>query len=256
MRHAVIWFGLAASLFAAESANAVTAIRPVALPPGEGRVVGAAFSPDGSRLALVRSSAASGTSGPRHLLQVVELKSGRELVRAAAVNAEPAHLATQPHHLEYSPDGRYLLFITEGSDELSLIDAITLRTVKEVTLHPERNSRKVLAPGPYFKGAVSLARSSGDFFGVLTHDEPEGENEVFVGSFSSGQILKRWRLGGGPGQAGAASVSLSEDGASLVVSILPHVIESRLPKGLDNLRLFSSMTGDLLKSVRANAPFD
>jgi hypothetical protein len=104
----------------------------------------------------------------------------------------------------------------------------------------------------YFRGVVSLAASSrGDVFGVLTHDELQG-NEAFVGSFSSGQVIKGWSLGKGrtATQLGQTSLSLSEDGSRTAVSVLPD--ENSLPKGFHNLRLYNSSSGDMVKSIRTD----
>ena len=56
----------------------------------------------------------------------------------------------------------------------------------------------------------------------------QGE-EVFIGSFSSGQIVKSWSLGKGrmATQLGQVSLSLSDDGSNAVVSSLPD--ENKLP---------------------------
>lgn len=87
----------------------------------------------------------------------------------------------------------------------------------------------------------------GNVFGVLTHDEMQGE-EVFIGSFSSGQIVKSWSLGKGrmATQLGQVSLSLSDDGSNAVVSSLPD--ENKLP---NNVCFFNSNSGELIKSVRA-----
>ncbi len=109
----------------------------------------------------------------------------------------------------------------------------------------------------YFKGVVILARSSGDLFVVLTEEEPEGINEVFVGSFSMRQVFKKWSVGqkGSAGPARINWLSLNEDGSNLAASMVPPVIESRPPRGFLNLRVFNTRTGETLKSARADAPF-
>jgi hypothetical protein len=88
-------------------------------------------------------------------------------------------------------------------------------------------------------------------FGVLTHDELQG-NEVFVGSFSSGQIIKGWSLGKGrtATQLGQTALSLSEDGSRTAVTVLPD--GNSLPKGFNNLRLYNSSSGDMVKSIRTD----
>ena len=251
-RLGAIWTGFFACLFAVQTASAANVMKPVALSV-EGKLVGAAFSPDSSRLAITGNVAGPGTSGQRHVLQIVELKSGQEVAHADVLDTEPAGLATSAHFIEYSSDGRYLLLATKGSDVLSIVDTTTLRTLKRIALHPAEDSRMSLGQGNrYFRGVVSLAGSArGDVFGVLTHDELQG-NEVFVGSFSSGQVIRSWGLGKGrtATQLGQTSVSLNEDGSRIVVSVLPD--ENSLPKGFNNLRLYSASSGDMVKSIRTD----
>jgi hypothetical protein len=247
-RLGVVWPVILACLFAVRTVSAANVMKLVALPAAEGRLVGAAFSPDSSRLAVVRNIA-----GQQNVLQIVDLKSGQEVAHANVLDTERADLATSAHFVEYSPDGHYLLLATKGSDVLSIIDANTLRTLKRIALHPEQDSRIALGQGHrYFRGVISLAGSArGDVFGVLTHDELEG-NEVFVGSFSSGQIIKSWSLGKGrtATQLGQTSLSLSEDGSRTAITVLPD--SNSLPKGFKNLRLYSSSGGDIVKSIRTD----
>jgi hypothetical protein len=128
----------------------------------------------------------------------MELKSGQEVAHADVLGTEAATLASNAHFIAYSPDARYLLLATKGSDVLSILDATSLQPMKQIALHPEADARTSLAEGHrYFRGVISLAVSSkGSSFGALTHDELQG-NEVFIGSFSSGQIIKSWSLGQG-----------------------------------------------------------
>lgn len=71
-----------------------------------------------------------------------------------------------------------------------------------------------------------------------------------MGSFSSGQIFKSWSLGKGrmATQLGQVAVSLSADGSSVAVSLIPN--GNSLPKGFENVRLFSSSNGAMLKGLR------
>jgi hypothetical protein len=179
-------------------ANAASVLKPIALPAAEGSVVGAVFSPDSSRLAVMRNIAAPGGHSPRHVMQIVELRSGQEVAHADVLSGEPVDLATNAHMIAYSSDGRYLLLATKGSDTLSIIDGTTLEPLNRIALHPEAESRPSLGQGyRYFRGVVSLATSAkSELFAVLTHDELQG-NEAFIGSFSSGQIVKGWSLGKG-----------------------------------------------------------
>lgn len=252
-RPGMLWFGVLACLFTVKITSAASVIKAVALPSTEGSVAGAAFSPDSSRLAIMRNVVVPGSSSPRHVMQIVELRSGHEVAHADVLSAEPTDLATNAHMIAYSPDGRYLLLATKGSDVLSIIDATTLQPLKRIALHPEAESRTSLGQGHrYFRGVVSLASSAkGDVFGVLTHDELQG-NEAFVGSFSSGQIIKGWSLGKGrtATQLGQTSLSLSEDGSRTAISVLPN--ENSLPKGFNNLRLYNSSSGEMIKSIRTD----
>ena len=251
MKHlATIWSGLLVCSCVVPMASAANVLKPVSLPFADGKLVGASFSPDSSRLAIIRTVAAPG-GGQRHVLQIVEMKSGLELTEADVLTDEPVDLAMNAHLISYSSDGRYLLVAARGSDVLSILDAATLRTLKRVALHPETDSRITLGEGHrYFRGVISLTASAkGNVFGVLTHDELQG-NEAFVGSFSSGQSIKGWSLGKGrvASQLRQTSLSLNQDGSNAVVSVLPD--ENRLPKAFNNLRLYNSRTGKMMTSVR------
>jgi hypothetical protein len=186
-------------------------------------------------------------------MQIVELRSGQEIAHADVLDAEPPDLPANAHFITYSSDGRYFLLATRGSDVLWIIDATTLQALKRIALHPEADSRRSLGQGHRdFRGVVSLASSSkADLFGVLAHDELQ-DNEVFVGSFSSGQITKGWSLGKGRAatQLGQIALSLGDDGSRTAVSILPDA--NNLPKAFDNLRLYDSRSGEMVKSVRTD----
>lgn len=251
-RIGMILSGVLACLLGVHVADAASILKPVAL-SGEGVIVGAAFSPDSSRLAIMRNVAGLGSSGQRHVLQIVELKSGQEIAHADVVGTEAATLTSNAHFIAYSPNARYLLLATEGSDVLSILDATSLQPMKQIALHPEADSRTSLGEGHrYFRGIISLAvPSKGGSFSALTHDELQG-NEVFVGSFSSGQIINRWTLGQGrtATQLGQTSLSLGEDGSKTAVSVLPG--ENSLPKGFNNLRLYDSGSGEMVKSIRTD----
>jgi len=235
-------------------ASATNVMNSVALPSAEGKLVGSAFSSDSSRLAVVRNVAGSETSGQRHVLQIVDLKSGRELAHADVLNGEASYLASSAHFIAYSPDDRYLLLATSGSDVLSILDVGSLQTVKRFALHPDAESRISLGEGHrYFRGVVSLAvASKTGIFGVVTHDELR-DNEVFIGSFASGQIIKSWSLGRGYAytELGHISLSLSDDGIRIAVSVLPY--GNSLPKGFNNnLRLYNSGNGEMVKSIQTD----
>lgn len=252
-RLATIWSLVFACSFAVPMASAANVIKPVTLPSAEGKLLGAAFSHDSSRLAIIRNVVAQGAGQQRHVLQIIDVKSMQELTKADVLNDEPAEFAMSAHLIAYSSDGRYLLLATKGSDVLLIFDATTLQILKRLELHPEKDSRPGLGQGHrYFRGVVSLATSAkGNVFGVLTHDELQG-NEAFIGSFTSGQINKGWNLGNGraASQLGHISLSLSEDGSNAAVSLLPN--ENSLPKSFNNLRIYSSSTGVMVKAVQTN----
>ncbi len=253
MKHiGMILSGVLACLVGVCMADAAGTLKPVALSK-EGVIVGAAFSPDSSRLAIMRNVATPGSSGQRHVLQIMELKSGQEVAHADVLGTEAATLASNAHFITYSTDARYLLLATKGSDVLSILDAISLQSMKQIALHPEAAFRTSLGEGHrYFKGVISLAVPfKGDSFGALTHDELQG-NEVFIGSFSAGRIIKSWTLGQGrtATQLGQTSLSLGEDGSETAVSVLPG--ENSLPKGFNNLRLYDSGSGEMVKSIRTD----
>lgn len=111
--------GLLIYLIMVRMANPASVLTPVALPTTEGTVVAAAFSPDSSRLAVMRNVSAPGGSSARHVIQIVELKSGREVAHDDVLSGEPADLATNAHMIVHSSDGRYLLLATKGSDTRS-----------------------------------------------------------------------------------------------------------------------------------------
>jgi hypothetical protein len=237
---------------AGQTANA-SQMKPVKLPSADGKLLGAAFSPDSSHIAIIRKVAKPKT-GQRLVLQIVELKSLQEVGRRDVLGDEAAGLTTNVHLIGYSSDGSYLLLATRGSDLLTIIDAATLHIVKQIALHPETDARTSLGQGHrLFRGVVSLSVSAkGNVFGVLAHDEMQGGNELFIGSFSSGRIVKSWSLGRGriATQLGQVSLSVSEDGSNAVVTLLPE--ENRLPKRFNNVRLFRSTSGELLKSMRTD----
>lgn len=251
-RIGMILSGVLACLVGVRVADAAGTLKPVAL-SGEGVIVGAAFSPDSSHLAIMRNVTAFSSSGQRHVLQIMELKSGQEIAHADVLGTEAATLASNAHFIAFSPDARYLLLATKGSDVLSILDATSLQPMKQIALHPEADARTSLGEGHrYFRGVISLAvPSKGSSFGALTHDELQG-NEVFIGSFSSGQIVKGWNLGQGrtATQLGQTSVSLGEDGSKTAVSVLPR--EDSIPKGFNNLRLYNSGSGEMVKSIRTD----
>ena len=212
MKHiGMILSGVLACLVGVRMAGAAGTLKPVAL-SGEGVIVGAAFSSDSSRLAIMRNVATPGSSGQRHVLQIIELKSGQEIAHADVLGTESATLAPNAYFIAYSPDARYLLLTTKGSDVLSILDATSLQPMKQIVLHPEADSRTSLGEGHrYFRGVISLA-VEGSLLRRLSHDKLQG-NEVFIGSFSAGQIIKSWTLGQGrpATQLGQTCLSLSEE---------------------------------------------
>lgn len=234
-----------------------TTLTPVALPSTEGTVVGTTFSPDSKRIAIIRNATEPHASEARHLIELADLETGREIARADVLDGESLYLTTVPHLVHYSPDGRYLLLATSGSDVLFMLDATNLQVVKRIDLHPEIAGRKSLSGRPPpSKRVVNLAvASNAEVFAVLTNDLQMGTNELFIGSFPSGEIVKSWSVGEGRSQSelGQISVSLSADGQRIAVSIMP-LKKNTLPKNFNNLRLYKSDTGELISAIRTNVP--
>src|SRR5208337_2661595 len=161
-----VWSITLICLLTLRMADAANVLKPVVLPTAENSIVGAAFSPDSSRVAIMRNVVARGASTPRHSIQIVELKSGQTVAEGDVLKAEAADLAAHAHLITYSPSGRYLLLATEGSDVLSIVDATNLQSLNRIALHPEADSRGSLGQAhPYFRGVIGLASSSkGDLF--------------------------------------------------------------------------------------------
>jgi hypothetical protein len=135
---------------------------------------------------------------------------------------------------------------------LSIVDANTLLTVRQFSLHQGKAAPTAPADEDRsFRGVISVVSSlKSDTFGVVTHDE-SGSDEVFVGSFSSGQIVRTWALGHvrAATRLGETSVSVNDDGSLVAVSVLPD--QKRVPKVFENLRLYKSSNGEMVKSIRA-----
>jgi hypothetical protein len=214
------------------------------------------FSPDSNRIAIVRDIFDRDTSTPRHTIQIVDLKSGHEVSRADLPNEDSSYTAASRHFVMYSSDGRDLLLATTGSDVLLILDSIKLQVLMRIFLYPETHSRRRLSGegNPNFQGAVRVVVASNtQLFGVLTHDGQAQVNQIFIGSFSSGQIIRNWVLGDGRFQSelGQTSLSLSGDGSHTIASVVPRN-RDRLPKDFDNIRLYDSDSGQLLKAIRTD----
>ncbi|MDR3763653.1 MAG: hypothetical protein P4M01_06100 [Acidobacteriota bacterium] len=240
-------------LVAATSLAQQKQLEPVALPPAPGRVIATAFSPDSRSVALVRSvseeSAENAKSAPPvHLtLQVMNLATAEETAKTSIPNRVERGEAFQRHFLYYSADGKRLLYATEGSDQITILDAETFLVVRQFSLKPGK--AKPAAEG--FHGIAMIAPAAhANVFGILRHDEG-GEDEVLIGSFDSGEILQSWPVGrvrvATP--LGETSLALSGDGKQVALSVLPDA--NRLPKTFRNLRLYDAESGNLLKSIRS-----
>ena len=214
------------------------------------------FSPDNNRVAIVRYLFDRKTSVARHTIQIVDLKNRHEISQADLPNEDSSYAAASPHFIVYSPDGRYLLLAVTGSDVLFMLDAIKLQVVMRIVLYPETHNRRLLSGegNRNFRGAVHVSVASKvGLFGVLTHEGQSNVNEIFIGSFSSGQIIRSWILGGGRAQTqlGQTSLSLSEDGLHTAVSVVPPDGD-RLPKDFNNLLLYKSDSGEMVKALRTD----
>jgi hypothetical protein len=231
-------------------------LKTVALPSVEGTTVGTGFSPDSSRIAIVRYIFDRNTSTARHTIQVVDLKSGDEVSHANLPNEDSSYTAASRHFVMYSSDGRYILLATAGSDVLLILDAIKLQVLMRILLYPETHSRRRLSGegNPNFQGVVHVAvASNSELFGVLAHDGQAHVNAIFIGSFSSGQIITNWVIGNGPAQSelGQTSLSLSADGSHAIASVVSPD-RNGLPKQFDNIRLYDSTSGQMLRAIRTD----
>jgi hypothetical protein len=245
-----------AFVFAIQLAHGADMLKAVVLPSAEGTIVGTGFSPDSTRIAIVRYVIGRDASNARHTIQIVDLKGGREISQADLPDEESSYTAASPHFIMYSFDGRYLLLATTGSDVLLILDAIKLQVLTRIVLYPERHNRRRLSGegNRNFQGAVRVAvASNAELFGVLTHDGQAGVNEIFIGSFSSRQIIRSWILGDGRARTelGQTSLSLSKDGSRTAVSVVPPDGD-HLPKDFNDLRLYKSDSGELIEAVRTD----
>jgi len=245
-----------ALVFASQLADGATTLKAVALPSAEGTIVGTGFSPDSTRIAIVRYVIGRDASNARHTIQMVDLKSGQEVSQADLPNVESAFMSLNAHFIIYSHDGRYLLLATRGTDVLLVLDAIKLQVVNRIALHPETQHRRSLSEegNRNFQGVVSLAHASNaGVFAALTHDEQLGTNEIFIGTFPSGQVIRSWTLGYGRTQTelGQTSLFLSEDGSRTIVSVVPPK-QGSLPKDFKNIRLYKSDNGELIGAIRTD----
>lgn len=226
-------------------------LRPVDLPPRAGKVVGAAFSPDSRHLVIIRDQSIAES---HHTLEIIGLASGDEQ-HADVLKDERLAISGSRHFIDYSPDGRYLVLATVGSDVLSIIDTASLRCLHEVSLHPVPDSRVSLSQGHrHFRGVISVtASSSANVFGVLSHDDELG-NEIFICSFPSGQVVKTWEVGDFrvAGPLGFVSVALSADGSQLAVPIAPG--ENKALKVLNGVRIYDTGNGRSVRSFKTSDP--
>jgi WD40 repeat protein len=256
MCHRVLLQGALAFVLACQVAHGAVMLKAVTLPSAEGTIVGTGFSPDSSRIAIVRYIFDRDTSAARYTIQIVDLKSGHEVLQTGLPNEDSSYTAASPHFIMYSSDGRYLLLATTGSDVLLILDTIKLQVLTRIVLYPETHNRRRLSGegNRNFQGAVRVAvASNAELFGVLTHDGQADVNEIFIGSFSSRQIIRSWILGYGRAQTelGQTSLSLSEDGSRTAVSVVPPDGD-HLPKDFNNLRLYKSESGELIEAVRTD----
>src|ERR1700688_4787175 len=88
-------------VLACQVAYSAARLKPVSLPVAEGTIVGAGFSPDSSRIALVRYVRVD-ASNVRHTIQIVDLKSGDEISQADLTNGESPYVAMSLHFIKYS----------------------------------------------------------------------------------------------------------------------------------------------------------
>ncbi len=246
--------GFAAFLFACQIARAAE-LKPISLPDAEGIISGIAFSPDSTLIAIVRSLVRRDSSDVQHTIQIVDVKSRRQVAYAVLLD-EGSYTGPEAYRgpgrcfVGYSFDGHYLLLAPFGSDVVLMVDAVQLKIVTRVIFHPDASHRRSLYTGTSgpFRGIVAFAAaSSAGVFGVLTHDGL-GVNEVFIGTLP-GQIIKSWSFGHGPvrTQLGGTSLFLSETGSRVAVSLLPDT--GTAPKNFNGLRVYESATGRLIAGI-------
>jgi hypothetical protein len=256
MRHRTFGLAALALLVGCQAVFAAGTLKPVALPSSDGTIAGMGFSPDSSLIAILRYAIDRGTSNAKYTIQTVDLKTGHELFQSDLPSGESTYLAMNAHFVMFSHDGRYVLVTTAGTDVLLILDASRLQVVDRIVLHPNAQHRRPLSGegNRKFQGVVSLSvASNSQVFGVLTHDEELGVNEIFIGTFPSGRIIGSWVLGYGRTQTemGQTSLSLSEDGLRVVVSVVPSGQDSS-SKDFKNLRLYKSENGELIRAIRTD----
>jgi WD40 repeat protein len=258
MRFLVILFlVLMPSILASQGAKTSVAQHAVALethslPGAEGEIVGANFSPDGRRLAVVRHMRTGEV--PVHTVQILTLPDVREIARKSFIDGDPADLSTGPHLLRYSPDGRQLVLAAVGSELLLFLNAATLEESGRVWIHDDGEGHDILPRNGvrahrYFHGVVDVATASqSGVFGVLTS---AGDGEVSLYSFASMRMVQRWTTG--PDSlsywASHTSLSLSADGGLTAVSVVPD-LNGKVPKGSKNLLVYDSRSGSLKEAIR------
>jgi hypothetical protein len=235
-------------------AQGAVTLKSVPLPSSGGAIGAMAFSPDSRRLAIFRHLNGQNASGERDTVQVLDINNENVVSQSDLAAPEWANTALSTRFLKYSFDGRYLLVATSGRDVLLILDAVSLRVANRVVLHPENQHRhsRFQEGNRHFQGIVSIAvASNADVFGVLTHDE-QGVNEIFLGTLSSGQIGKSWGLEHGPtfGALGQTSLSFSDDGTRIAVSVLPDGY--RFSKDFNNLHVYNA-DGKELMSIRTDS---
>ena len=241
---------LIVAVVAVLNARSASIFERVPLPVGNGYIAGAAFSPDSRSLSIVTASHSRGEHERKRVLHLIELRSMTE-VHAADVDSPDADNSWPTTLIEYSADGHYVMFAAEGSDALSLFDTKVLKVVRRVLLHPENSPRILLGPRHDSGGIISLATARNtSAFAALTYDRKNG-NEVFEGDIASGKVESHWNIG--PSYAatslGDTSLSLTPDASKTAVWVLPF--DRRTRNARENVRLYDSHTGELLRTFRA-----
>ena len=85
-RLTLIRFGILGWIFAVRMATASVEIKQITLPSAEGSVVASAFSPDSSRIAVLRKVGVPNAVAPQYAMQIVELASGQEVTHGEVLN--------------------------------------------------------------------------------------------------------------------------------------------------------------------------
>jgi hypothetical protein len=150
-------------------------------------------------------------------------------------------LQFQPNYMNYTADGRHLVFFGWGA--IQVLDAETWAEVRTIAFEEPEGLGVVTYVAPGFsvtldgsRAAVAFSSSRGDGGAVRVYD------------LRSGEIVREWRLGGEVRHL--AGVAISPGGERVAVSTLPAAWasspEAFIPPGMDNVRVMDVSSGETL----------